>query len=94
MNKLLIPILTAASINTAHAQDLAGHAKNLGAALANCAIFGAVGVVMLLIGFKIFDKAITKVDLEQEIQKGNVAAGVLSGAVLIALAIIVAAAMS
>ena len=59
-----------------------------------CTAFGALGIVLVFIGFKIFDKAITKVDLEAEVSKGNVAAAILSGAVIIAIAIIVAASMS
>ena len=50
--------------------------------------------ILVFVGFKLFDKAITKINLEAEIAKGNVAAAVLSGAAIIALAIIIAAAMS
>ena len=70
------------------------HAKNLGEALLFTALFGVVGIVLVFIGFKVFDKAITKIDLEAEISKGNVAAAVLSGAAIVAIAIIIAAAMS
>jgi uncharacterized membrane protein YjfL (UPF0719 family) len=48
---------------------------------------------MIVAGFKVFDKIITRIDLEQEILKGNTAAAILSGAVIIALAIIIAASM-
>ena len=70
------------------------HAKNLGEALLYTAVFGVVGIILVFAGFKIFDKAITKIDLEAEVAKGNVAAAVLSGAAILALAIIIAAAMS
>ena len=70
------------------------HAKNLGEALLYCAVFGVLGIVLVLVGFKIFDKLITRADLEQEICKGNVAAAILSGAAIIAISIIIAAAMS
>lgn len=94
MRKLL-PILTLASITTTQAQtDVGWHAKTLGDALLNTALFGVVGIVMLLIGFKIFDKAVTHIDLEKEVQKGNVAAAILGAAVLIALAMILSVAMS
>ena len=76
------------------AQASEWHAKNLGEALLYTAVFGVVGIILVFIGFKIFDKAITKIDLEGEVAKGNVAAAVLSGAAIIALAIIIAAAMS
>jgi putative membrane protein len=93
MRKLL-PILTLASITTSQAQEVGWHAKSLGDALLNTALFGVVGVVMLLVGFKIFDKAVTHLDLEKEIQKGNLAAAIVGAAVLIALALILSTAMS
>ena len=70
------------------------HAKNLGEALLYTALFGVVGIALVFIGFRVFDKAITKIDLEAEVAKGNVAAAVLSGAAIVAIAIIIAAAMS
>ena len=70
------------------------HAKNLGEALLYTAVFGVVGILLVFVVIKIFDKAITRIDLEAEVAKGNVAAAVLSGAAIIALAIIIAAAMS
>lgn len=87
----LAPVLFATS---ASAQPIESwHAKTLGEALGYCALFGLLGAVLVVIGFKIFDKIITRVDIEGEVQKGNVAAAILGGAVIIALAIIVAAAM-
>ena len=70
------------------------HARNLGEALLYTAVFGVVGIVLVFAGFKIFDKAITKIDLEAEVAKGNVAAAVLCGSAIVAIAIIIAAAMS
>ena len=70
------------------------HAKNLGEALLYCVVFGVLGIALVFAGFKVFDKAIAKIDLEGEISKGNVAAAVLSGAAIIAISIIIAAAMS
>jgi putative membrane protein len=69
------------------------HAKTLGEALGYTALFGLVGAIMVVIGFKAFDKIITRIDLEGEIQKGNIAASILAGAVIVGLAIIIAAAM-
>lgn len=70
------------------------HAKNVGEAIGYSALFALVGAILVVIGFKAFDKVITRVDLEGEVQKGNIAAGILAGSVIIALAIIIAAAMS
>jgi uncharacterized membrane protein YjfL (UPF0719 family) len=77
-----------------HAQEAGWHSKSLGEALLNSAVFGLTGVVMLLIGFKLFDKAIVHIDMEKEIKKGNVAAAILGAAVLIAIAMLISIAMS
>ena len=44
-------------------------ADSLGGALANMAIFAIAGVALLLICFKLFDKAIPRIDFEAEIAK-------------------------
>jgi putative membrane protein len=66
---------------------------SLGAALGNMAIFAAFAIILLFIAVKVFDKSLTKVDLEAEIARGNVAAGIVTGAVVIGISIIVAVAM-
>lgn len=94
-HKLVYPILLLlASSGVAMAEPTEGwHAKNLGEALGFTALFGLLGVFLVIAGFKIFDKIITRIDLEQEIQKGNIAAAILSGAVILGLSIIIAASM-
>ena len=69
------------------------HGTSLAAALANMAIFAIAAIILLFIAVKVFDKALTRVDLEAEIAKGNVAAGILTGSVAIGISIIVAVAM-
>lgn len=95
MKKTIALILAPMTLATpAFAQSTESwHAKTLGEALGYCALFGLLGAVLVVIGFKAFDKVITSIDIEGEIRKGNIAAGILGGAVIIALAIIVAAAM-
>jgi len=61
--------------------------------LLHCALFGGLGIVLVIIGFKIFDWVITKVDLEAEINKGNVAAAILSAAAILGISVIVASAI-
>jgi len=57
-------------------------------------IFGIVGLVILLIGYRILDVA-TPFDMNKEISEGkNVAAGTLAAGMLIAVAIVVHAAMA
>jgi uncharacterized membrane protein YjfL (UPF0719 family) len=67
------------------------HARTVGQALGYSALFGLMGIVMVLIGCKIFDKTVTRINLEQEILKGNIAAAILSGSAIIAIGLIIAA---
>jgi len=93
--KMIYSILALlATTGVAMAEPVEGwHAKTLGDALVNVVLFGVLGIVLVILGFKIFDKIITRIDLEDEIRKGNVAAAILSGAVIIGLSLIIAAAM-
>ncbi len=95
MKKLTTLLAPMALVTTASAQPVESwHAKNLGEALGYSTVFGLLGIVLIIIGFKIFDKIITKIDLEEEIKKGNVAAAILSGAAIIAIGLIIAACIS
>jgi uncharacterized membrane protein YjfL (UPF0719 family) len=56
-------------------------------------VFGLVGIILALIGFKLFD-LITPFNLEREMcENKNVAVGVLCGAIVLGVCIIVAAAI-
>ncbi|MFO0918109.1 MAG: DUF350 domain-containing protein [Planctomycetaceae bacterium] len=46
------------------------------------ALFGGVGIVMSMIGCKLFDWVETRIDFADEIRKGNLAAAVVIGAFL------------
>lgn len=97
MNKTKTLISLAALLGfipAALAQDApTARSHELGHALLYLVIFAAVGVITLIAGFKLFDKAITRIDIEQELLKGNTAVGILAGAVIIGLSIIIAASM-
>lgn len=57
------------------------------------AIFGLAGIVMAILGYKLFDK-FTPGDLHKEIfEHKNVAAALLAGSVIIGVSLILAAAM-
>ena len=57
------------------------------------AVFSIVGLIILMIGYKVFDMA-TPYDLNRQIaEDNNVAAGIAVAGVLVSLGIIVAAAM-
>lgn len=56
-------------------------------------IFGLAGIVMAILGYKLFDK-FTPGDLHKEIfEQKNVAAAILAGSVIIGVSLILAAAM-
>lgn len=85
------------AVTTARAEGVAAegsHPGGLGTGLFLSAAYALFGTLLLLACFKVFDKVLTKVDLEGEVRKGNVAAGILSAAVLIAIALIIAASIS
>jgi putative membrane protein len=54
-------------------------------------IFGAIGIVLAIVGFKLFD-VVVRHNIEQEIfEKNNMAAALLAGAIVLGVSIIVAA---
>ena len=57
-------------------------------------VFALLGFVLLWVGYKVFD-ALTPADIAKQVfEEGNMAAAVLMGAFIIALASVVAAAIS
>jgi putative membrane protein len=61
--------------------------------LLSSVVYGVLGVLLMLAGYKIFD-AIHPIDFVEELKKGNVAVGLASAGILIGVALIVAAAIS
>ena len=69
------------------------HARTVGEALLYMLVFAVAGIVMAILGYKLFDK-FTPGDLHKEIvEKQNVAAAVIAAAVVLGICIIIAAAM-
>lgn len=52
------------------------------------ALFGILGILIMVIGYIIFDK-IVPVDFNKELEKGNLAVGILVAGLLIGIALIV-----
>ena len=68
--------------------------KHLALLIIESIIFSIVGMIVLVVGYKIFD-AVTPYDLNHEIaEDNNAAAGIAIAGLLIALGLIVAAAIS
>ncbi len=67
--------------------------KVLGGIIVEGVVFSVVGLIILMIGYKVFDLA-TPYDLNRQIaEENNTAAGIAVAGVLVSLGIIVAAAM-
>jgi putative membrane protein len=59
------------------------------AALASV-VFGLIGIGLLLVGYFLFDLLARRIDVQQELAKGNVAVAIVVGALLISVAYIAA----
>lgn len=57
--------------------------------LAAAAAFGVLGIVLLAIGFKVFEWITPKLHVEEELAKGNTAVGILMGAVVLGISLII-----
>jgi putative membrane protein len=64
-----------------------------GFALLAAAVFGLLGIGLLLAGFKLFERLTPKLDVEQKLQEGSVAVAIVVGALLIAIGMVVSAAI-
>ncbi len=53
------------------------------------AVFGLLGIALLALGFKVFEWITPKLKVEEELTKGNVAVGIMVGALLLGISLIV-----
>jgi uncharacterized membrane protein YjfL (UPF0719 family) len=53
------------------------------------AMFGGLGILMTVIGYKLFDLIETKIDFAAEIKNGNTAAAIVIGSFLIGICFII-----
>ena len=57
-------------------------------------VWGLIGIALLTIGFKIFDRATPRIDFTETLSKGNLAVAIVIVGFLIATAIVIHAAIS
>jgi uncharacterized membrane protein YjfL (UPF0719 family) len=57
--------------------------------LGYAAAFGGLGIVMAILGFKLFDLVETKIEFSEELRKGNLAVAIVSGSFIIGICIII-----
>lgn len=90
---LLAPLVLSAAESPLPLVQQGWHAQSLAQAIGYMVLFTLVGVLLAIVGYRIFDKC-TPGDLHREIlEHKNVAAAIIGGAVIIGVCIIVAAAM-
>jgi uncharacterized membrane protein YjfL (UPF0719 family) len=67
----------------------------LGGPLLAMVVFAIVGILLMVLGFKVFDWITPHIDIQKELaEKNNIAVGIVIGSVIIGVALVVAAAMS
>ena len=65
----------------------------LGYALFGTAAFGLLGVLLMLAGFKAFEVLTSRLDVEKQLEAGNMAVGVTVGSLLLGISVIVVVSM-
>ena len=90
---LTMALLPAATAAFAQAERRVWEPSTFGFAVLSTVVFGLLGIIMTIIGFKLFD-AFVQFNLAQEIcEKQNMAVAILCGAMVLGISIIVAVAI-
>jgi putative membrane protein len=69
---------------------LLAEAPSLATAALASVVFGLIGIGLLLVGYFLFDLLARRLDVQQELAKGNVAVAIVVAALLLAVAYIAA----
>ena len=67
---------------------------SLGSALAASVLFGIVGIVLTLLGFKVFEWLTPRIDVEKELCDRNMAVAIVAAAFILGVAYVVAQAVA
>jgi putative membrane protein len=57
-------------------------------------LYATLGVVLMFLSYKIFDKLSPKIDFEDELKKGNIAVAIFIAALFISIALIIGGALN
>ena len=52
-------------------------------------VYAALGVILMYVSYKVFDKLSPKIDFEEELKKGNIAVAIFIAALFVAIAMII-----
>lgn len=62
---------------------------SFGMSLLAVGAFGLLGIVLLVLGFKLFEWVTPKLNVEEELSKGNIAVAIVVAAAILGIAVIV-----
>jgi putative membrane protein len=65
------------------------HLDTVGMSLLAVAAFGVLGIALLILGFKLFEWVTPKLNVEEELTKGNIAVAIVVAASILGVALIV-----
>jgi putative membrane protein len=65
------------------------HPQSFEMSIIAAGVFGLLGIVLLAVGFKVFELITPKLDIEKELGEKNVAVGIMVAALLLGIAMIV-----
>ena len=77
------------AVDTTH-EGMLGLPTHFGSDLLAVVVFGIIAVALVAFGTKVIDWIWKKLDLEEQVQAGNLAAGVVMGSVVIGLCYVMA----
>jgi len=61
---------------------------NFGASAVSAIVFGIIGIVLLMLGYKVFDWLTPSLQFQEELKKGNMAVAIVVSVLLAAIAYI------
>lgn len=62
-------------------------------ALIGTGAFGVLGLVLMLLGFKLFELVTKRLDIEKQLEAGNMAVGIVVAALLLGISLVVVISM-
>ena len=64
--------------------------ENFWMAMASSLVFGLIGIFLLILGYKVFDRLTPSLHFQEELKKGNIAVAIVVAVLLAAIAYIAA----
>jgi putative membrane protein len=68
--------------------EIGAHLEKFAFGVVGSIVFGAIGIGLMMVAFKLFEKLTPKLNVEEELGKGNMAVAIVVGAMLLAIGLI------